>query len=357
MTKLALWVHIGILQILGGQLSIVEMLNTDKSTQKHNNSTISADMDTNSKNMTGKSSNMNAISNLEDIEELQEEIWSKSSKIDTSVIPRSRMRTGDSAYESIEDLSNLEGKYVFRNEVKDKKNVLSQDGIRIPGEDWQKPSDNINTDLQNENKSLIEDIKNKDEELKSLLKDNNTLKEKCKSLELNLEVVNMQLSINIRASDTIESNKVELGVDKELLQNEKEALTKERNKLSENLKIMKRDFVQKEAELESKNNENDYLSKDVEKANEELLRERTEKLSIERERSKANELFNKKIENLLIEKQQLIASQELVKKDAERLVMEKEQELTKDVKSLEPFLAEAFNYNEQLRSQIKSLEE
>ena len=72
----------------------------------------------------------------------------------------------------------------------------------------------------------------------------------------------------------------ELGIDKELLQNEKEALTKEKNELSEDLKVMKRDFVQKKAELEIKNSENYCLSKDVEKANEELLRERTEKLSI-----------------------------------------------------------------------------
>ena len=34
--------------------------------------------------------------------------------IDTSVTPRSRM------YESTEDLSNLEGKYMSRKEVKDK---------------------------------------------------------------------------------------------------------------------------------------------------------------------------------------------------------------------------------------------
>ena len=110
MTNLALWVHIGILQIIEGQLSIVEMLNSDKGTQKHNNSTISADMDTNSKDMTGKSSNTKAISNLEDIEELDEGIWSKSPTIDTSVIPRSRRKTRDSAYESTEDLSNIEGK-------------------------------------------------------------------------------------------------------------------------------------------------------------------------------------------------------------------------------------------------------
>ena len=102
--------------------------------------------------------------------------------------------------------------------------------------------------MQDENKSLIEDIKNKDEELQSLLKDNNTLKEKCKSLELNLEVVNMQLRIHMRVNDTIGSHKVEFGVDKELLQNEKEAVTEERNKLSEDLKKMKKDFVQKEAE-------------------------------------------------------------------------------------------------------------
>ena len=49
----------------------------------------------------------------------------------------------------MENLIDLEGKYMFRNEVKDKKNVLSQDGIRIPEEDWQKLSDRINTDLQN----------------------------------------------------------------------------------------------------------------------------------------------------------------------------------------------------------------
>merc|ERR1711909_150402 len=152
----------------------------DKGTQKHNNSTISEDMDTNSKDMTGKSSNTKAISNLEDIEELDEGIWSKSPTVDTSVIPRSRRTTRDSAFESTEDLSKSEAKYVFRNEIKDKKNVLTQDETRIPAEDCQKPSDNINTDLKNENKSLIEDIKNKDEKLQGLLKDNNTLEEKCK---------------------------------------------------------------------------------------------------------------------------------------------------------------------------------
>ena len=104
-----------------GQLSAVAMLESDKCTQKHNNSTKSADMDTNSMNMTGKSSNTKTLSNLEDIEELEEEIWSDKSQIDTSVVLRSRMRTRDSAYESTEDLSNLEGKYMFRNESKDKK--------------------------------------------------------------------------------------------------------------------------------------------------------------------------------------------------------------------------------------------
>merc|ERR1711874_915080 len=117
----------------------------------------------NSMNMTGKSSNTKTLSNLEDIEELEEEIWSDKSQIDTSVVLRSRMRTRDSAYESMEDLSNLEGKYVFRNEVKDKKNVLSKDDIRIPGEYCQKLSDRNNTDLQ-------------DERLQKLQKENNTLK-------------------------------------------------------------------------------------------------------------------------------------------------------------------------------------
>ena len=169
MTNLALWVHIGILQIMERQLGAVAMIDSNQGTQKHNNSTISADMDTKSKNMTGKSSNTKAISNLEEIEE----VWSKSSTVDTSVTPRLRMKTRDSAYESTEDLNILEDKYMFRNEVNDKKNVLNQDGI------------------------------NKDEELQSLSEDNETLKEKCRSLELNLKVVEMQLKMHMRANDTI----------------------------------------------------------------------------------------------------------------------------------------------------------
>ena len=65
MTNLALWVHIGILQIMEGQLGAVAMLDSNQGTQKHKDSTISADMDTKSKNMTGRSSNTKAISNLE----------------------------------------------------------------------------------------------------------------------------------------------------------------------------------------------------------------------------------------------------------------------------------------------------
>ena len=301
------------------QLGAVALMDSNQGTQKHNNSTIPADMDTKSKNMTGKSSYTKAISNLEEIEE---EVWSKSSTVDTSVTPRLRMKTRDSAYESTEDINILEGKYMFRNEVNDKKNVLNQDRI------------------------------NKDEELQSLSEDNETLKEKCRSLELNLKVVEMQLKMHMRANDTIGNYEVELGRDKELLQNEKEALTKERNKLYEDLEIMKRDLVNKESELEIKtneyctlsaelqikNSENYCLSMDIEKANQE------------------NELFNKKIELLLIEKQQLIEHQELGKKDAERLVIEKEQELTKELKSIEPLLEEAVEYNEQLKSSVESLE-
>ena len=48
-----------------GQLGAGAMLDSNQGTQKHNNSTISADMDTKSKNMTGRSSNTKAISNLE----------------------------------------------------------------------------------------------------------------------------------------------------------------------------------------------------------------------------------------------------------------------------------------------------
>ena len=48
-----------------GQLGAVAMLDSDQGTQKHKDSTISADMDTKSKNMTGRSSNTKAISNLE----------------------------------------------------------------------------------------------------------------------------------------------------------------------------------------------------------------------------------------------------------------------------------------------------
>ena len=127
-----------------GQLGADAMLDSNQGTQKHNNSTISADMDTKSKNMTGKFSNTKAISHLEGIEE---EVWSKSSTVDTSVTPRLRMQSRDSAYESVEDLDVLERKYMFRNEVNDKKNVLNQDRI------------------------------SKDEELKSLAEENETKKE------------------------------------------------------------------------------------------------------------------------------------------------------------------------------------
>merc|ERR1711874_771317 len=144
-------------------------------------------------------------------------------------------------------------------------------------------SDRSSTDLQ-------------DERLQKLQKENNTLKDECRRLKFNLEVTNEQFKIHNRVDETIGNYKEEVEKCKKILQNEKD-LTKERDKLSEDFKELKKDFARKEAELKIRNIDNDCLSKHVKETKEELSKVRTEKLLIENEYSREKKLFNEKFEH------------------------------------------------------------
>ena len=282
-------------------------------------------------------SKINAMPTMEEIKESKEEIQEETQAIVTSAVkPRLRILTRDSAYDSSENLHHLSSE--LKN-LEISKEDIQDENVGDPTETtekWSKISDNINKDLQHQNFLLNKAIEDKEEKLakienekENLQISNKSLKEECERLEKNLKLTNMQLEIANRANITFEG----LEKDKEILQKKNEELNVENSKMSEDLRKMKSNLENNEILLI--NNEELIIEKN--NLSENLMKMKSEFAEKERD-------FDRKIE-------------EILKQKTEVLLNEKEKEFAEKVKSLEPILHEALEFNEGLKYQVKYLEE
>ena len=167
-------------------------------------------MDLKDKYIAGKSSKINVMSTVEEINE-SEDIHEESQATATSAIkPRLRIMTRDSAYDSSENLYHTYNE--LENLENSKEDIQDVGDPTEPTENWLKISDSINKDLQHSNLILSKAIEEKDENLAKIEKEkenlqqsNKSLKEECERLEKNLKLANMQLQVENRTNITFQN--------------------------------------------------------------------------------------------------------------------------------------------------------